>query len=331
MINPQTGTNRYDSQKGMTGMGSPRWNIYKAIQKDTGPVKGYVEIDRKGTEILRVQCGTNKYASQKDITAIGANRPNIGIIAYREDMKPGHDKDTETIVSQQAGDYQRATQSTEEVGLGKRRNQVGIIRGRMPRDPKSHEILPFQSGTNIYASQIGMGCPPGLGGFRQATQQLTNHEVEGLNFTEEQLRKGADKTPWYAGTNKFDSQKLTGGFSKYRDVLNHVKGEGTIGKIPEERELETHGIVRLQSGTNKLASQKLMTGFGTPRNTMMRMKWKQEWVEDWDEAYKEWKASGRGRSDDESSSTRSTKQIVEVEEKAPEPEPEEEEEEEEEE
>ncbi len=64
---------------------------------------------------------------------------------------------------------------------------------------------------------------------------------------------------------------------KYRDVLNHTKGEGKAGKIPDEKEMPTHGIVRLQSGTNKLASQKLMTGFGTPRNTQPGIKWKKEW------------------------------------------------------
>jgi len=65
-------------------------------------------------------------------------------------------------------------------------------------------------------------------------------------------------------------------------------------ELAEELERKCHGLVRLQSGTNKLASQRGMTGFGTPRNNVSKPKWKQEWVEEWVGAEKEWKDSGRG-------------------------------------
>lgn len=102
---------------------------------------------------------------------------------------------------------------------------------------------------------------------------MTN-EPEGLNWTEEMIRKSGLFTPWFAGTNKFANQSGSGGFMKYRDVLFKMVG----GKeISEEFLRKCEGVLRLQSGTNKLASQKGMTGFGTPRNVVNKPKWKQEW------------------------------------------------------
>lgn len=43
-----------------------------------------------------------------------------------------------------------------------------------------------------------------------------------LIFSEDNLRKGTEYTPWYSGQNKFASQKGTGGFLKVRDVLPHT-------------------------------------------------------------------------------------------------------------
>lgn len=59
ILNPQTGTNKYASQKGMTGFGMPRSNIAKS--KDLG----YIAPDKRGDDFLRLQCGTNIHASQK--------------------------------------------------------------------------------------------------------------------------------------------------------------------------------------------------------------------------------------------------------------------------
>jgi len=284
MLNLQTGTNRFDSQKGMTGIGMPRWNITKCRVKD---VKEYIDIERKGNEHVRVQAGTNQYASQKGQTAMLAFRPNLPRIAYKEGWRAGAEKESETIVPCQAGSNQYASQAGGEIVIGKRRNQLALVRGRMPRDRRTELFIPFQSGTNMFASQSGMADPPAVGAYRQATT-----ECEGLNFTEEMIRKSGVYPPWFNGSNKFASQRGSGGFWKYRDVLCKMVG----GKeIPEELLLKCEGLVRLQSGTNKLASQKLMTSFGTPRNTCSRPKWKQEWVEEWQEAEQEFEASGRGR------------------------------------
>ncbi|KHJ95057.1 hypothetical protein OESDEN_05008 [Oesophagostomum dentatum] len=37
-----------------------------------------------------------------------------------------------------------------------------------------------------------------------------------------------------------------------------------------------------------LLFQRGMTGFGTPRNTMLRSGWKKEWIEEYEQALKEW-------------------------------------------
>jgi len=187
------------------------------------------------------------------------------------------------------GSNKYASQSGEVV-IGSRRNQLCNIRGRLPKHPKarvSELFIPFQSGTNIFANQSGMADPPAVGAYRQATM-----ECEGLNWSEELVRKSGLITPWYAGTNKFANQTGSGGFMKYRDVLFKMVG----GKeISEEFLNKCHGVLRLQSGTNKLASQRGMTGFGTPRNVVNRPKWKNEWIEEWGEAEKEFETSGRGR------------------------------------
>ncbi|VDP13234.1 unnamed protein product [Onchocerca flexuosa] len=271
-LSMQAATNKFDSQKGMTAPGMPRWNITKDKHL------GFINPDRKSEELLRAQYGTNQYASQKGLTPIGASRSQVLKVEYKKDWKTVLDKEGEKLIPKQSGDYRKATQSGER-SMGSHRNQVPIIRGRLPRDRRTHGVLCYQYGTNIFASQQGMNTPPGIGAVRQATM-----EIEGLGFTEDSLRKGTAFTPWYSGQNKFATQSGTGGFLKVRDILPNSKG----GKeIDEALRIKSEGIVPLQAGTNKLASQKGMTGFGTPRNVLTKQGWKKEWIEEYEQALHE--------------------------------------------
>ncbi|CDW52577.1 Calponin domain containing protein [Trichuris trichiura] len=276
ILSLQTGTNKFASQKGMTAFGMPRANISRT---DSGT---FLEPDRKGEGIVPAQCGTNRFASQKGLSPFMTFRPNICRMKDKDGWQNASEslpQASQAVIPMQAGTNKFATQG-DGVVIGARRNQCTRVRGRLPKDRRSENVIPFQSGTNVFASQNGMSDPPGVGAYRQATM-----EPEGLNFTEEQLRRSSLDVPWSAGTNKLATQSGSGGFLKQRDVIFKSVG----GKqLPEELKRKSDGILRLQFGTNKLASQSGMTGFGTCRNVLTNSKWKKEWVDEYELARLQW-------------------------------------------
>uniref|UniRef100_A0A915HX30 Uncharacterized protein n=1 Tax=Romanomermis culicivorax TaxID=13658 RepID=A0A915HX30_ROMCU len=290
----QNGVNRFASQKGMTSFGTARQHIYKSQDL------GYIVPDPCGEEILRLQCGTNGCASQKGSSFMSSFRPNVQKIVYKGNVQDNFPiKDSETIVPLQAGTNKFASQQNSEVVMGCRRNQTSHVRGgsldrhehHHGHDHHQHNrttegLLPFQSGTNIFASQSGMRDVPGIGAFRQITT-----ECESLNISDEVLRQSSVYTPIQSGSNKFASQTGCGGFLVRRDVIYKSQDFYCVGgrQIPEELARKSDGIVPLQSGTNKFANQSGMTNYGTPRDVTTKCKWKQQWIEQMEEAENEFR------------------------------------------
>jgi len=91
----QMGSNKYASQKGMTGFGQPRWEVLD-------PSISWQ--DRKSQGMVRLQSGTNKFASQAGFlqSSIGMPR-DITYIAEAGELPYEDMKKSETIIPSQAG------------------------------------------------------------------------------------------------------------------------------------------------------------------------------------------------------------------------------------
>lgn len=70
---------------------------------------------------------------------------NISKIHLKDGMTEGTEKESECIVPLQAGTNKFASQSGEVV-IGGRRNQLALVRGRLPNDRRCQLFIPFQSG-----------------------------------------------------------------------------------------------------------------------------------------------------------------------------------------
>uniref|UniRef100_A0AC34QLP9 Uncharacterized protein n=1 Tax=Panagrolaimus sp. JU765 TaxID=591449 RepID=A0AC34QLP9_9BILA len=68
----QSGTNKFDSQKGKTAFGAPRNTSTNVVFADEG--KKYTIESNNSDGIVRLQSGTNKFDSQKGMTGFGAPR-----------------------------------------------------------------------------------------------------------------------------------------------------------------------------------------------------------------------------------------------------------------
>uniref|UniRef100_A0A914ZAS3 Uncharacterized protein n=1 Tax=Panagrolaimus superbus TaxID=310955 RepID=A0A914ZAS3_9BILA len=69
----QSGTNKFDSQKGKTAFGAPR-NTQVAVNFSDDGKHYKVEGQQQNDTLIRLQSGTNKFESQKGMTSFGQPR-----------------------------------------------------------------------------------------------------------------------------------------------------------------------------------------------------------------------------------------------------------------
>uniref|UniRef100_A0AC35FJQ3 Uncharacterized protein n=1 Tax=Panagrolaimus sp. PS1159 TaxID=55785 RepID=A0AC35FJQ3_9BILA len=69
----QSGTNKFDSQKGKTAFGAPR-NTQVAVNFSDDGKHFKVEGQQQNDTLIRLQSGTNKFESQKKMTSFGSPR-----------------------------------------------------------------------------------------------------------------------------------------------------------------------------------------------------------------------------------------------------------------
>uniref|UniRef100_A0A0N5AJ96 Calponin-like protein OV9M n=1 Tax=Syphacia muris TaxID=451379 RepID=A0A0N5AJ96_9BILA len=224
IVRLQAGTNKYDSQKGMTGFGTSRRETTKMLDSK------HPEYDheRPDQSEIPLQAGTNKFASQKGMTGFGTSRRETTRIldSAHPEYNPESSIDSTTIPSQ--------------MGSNKYASQKGMTGFGQPRwevlDPsiswqnrKSQGLVRLQSGTNRFASQQGM---TGFG-----TPRNTTYEAEAGELPYEDMKKSETIIPSQAGWNKGESQKGMTGFGAPRDVKGkHLKRIWEL-EYPEEAEV----------------------------------------------------------------------------------------------
>lgn len=254
----QYGTNKFASQKLMTGFGTPRNTTTKIKAECLAELPE--EIARASDGELRLQSGTNRFASQKGMTGMGTPRDVVreAIVGLPADLEPLPEEKLlacEGIVRLQSGTNKYASQKGM-TGIGtNRRETTKMLDSKHPE--YSHETsidqseVPLQSGTNKFDSQKGMT------GFGTNRREIT--KMKDSKHPEFQVDHPDQETiPLQSGTNKFASQAGMTGFGQPRwECLN---------PLISHQSRESHGQVRYQMGSNLYASQQGMTGFGTPRD-----------------------------------------------------------------
>jgi len=255
----QNGTNRYASQKLMTGFGTPRNTTTKIKAECLQLIPE--EIARLSETEVRPQSGSNRFASQKGMTGIGTGRDvcreGNKVHILPADLQPvSEEKErlTDGIVRLQSGTNRYATQKGM-TGIGtNRRELTRMLDTKHPELDVEHpdqSHIPLQSGTNKFASQRGM---TGFGTSRRETTKMldTKHPDETIEHPDQTT------IPSQMGSNRFASQVGMTHMGAFRmETMNPY--------ISRQRQ-EGQGIVPSQMGSNQFDSQKGMTGFGTPRD-----------------------------------------------------------------
>uniref|UniRef100_A0A1I7Z938 Calponin-homology (CH) domain-containing protein n=1 Tax=Steinernema glaseri TaxID=37863 RepID=A0A1I7Z938_9BILA len=223
IVRLQAGTNKYDSQKGMTGFGTARRETTKML--DTKHPE--YDHEKPDQSEIPLQSGTNKFASQKGMTGFGTNRRETCRIV--DTNHPEYDPESSidsTTIPCQMGSNKYASQKGM-TGFGQPRWEV-LDPSISWQNRKSQGMVRLQSGTNRFASQAGM--------TKFGTPRNNTYEAEGGELPYEEMMKSEGIIPSQAGWNKGDSQKRMTSFGAPRDVKGkHLKRIWEL-EYPEEAE-----------------------------------------------------------------------------------------------
>jgi len=288
----QAGSNKHDSQKGMTGFGAVRDVVDKIKCNNLTEITDEGKLEAMKL-VLPLQHGTNKYASQKGSSGFGAVRdvlykPKGTNLAEVPEEKA---KATDGIIPLQSGTNKLASQAGM-TGFGMPRSVFDKHNPDQDRD--SQGFIHLQMGTNRFASQAGQtgfGMPrlnvskykdeargevpfdEGVisrqtSGFKEGANQqgMTGFGMP-RNTTNAMLRaqdrKSQGMIPYQMGINWADSQAGKTGFGQPRQVCT-MQVDDTRGELPDE--LARAPEIPFWSGMEKFASQAGMTGMGMPRD-----------------------------------------------------------------
>jgi hypothetical protein len=224
IVRLQAGTNKYDSQKGMTGFGTARRETTKML--DTKHPE--YDHERPDQSEIPLQMGTNKFASQKNMMSFGTNRRETTKMIDTSHPDYNHEASIDaSTIPYQMGSNQYASQKNMTC-FGQGRWEV-LDPSISWQNRKSQGMVRLQSGTNRFASQAGM---TGFGTVRNTT-----YEAEAGELPYEDMKKSEGIIRSQAGWNKGDSQKGYTSFGAPRDVRGkHLKRIWEL-EYPEEAEV----------------------------------------------------------------------------------------------
>lgn len=227
MVRFQSGTNEYESQKGMTLIGTNRRETTK--MKDTKHPEYLIDQHMDQSEI-GIQMGTNKYASQKKMLSFGTNRRELTKMLDSKHPDKPCDQPDQSVLPLQTGTNKFASQKGM-TGMGAFRWETlnPVSPGLDRQERVGQGMIPYQMGSNLYDSQAGMwvfGMPRDV---KRTTEVDCELPPESTAISETIIRS-------QAGWNKGDSQKGYTSFGAPRDTKGkHIKRLWEL-EFPEEAE-----------------------------------------------------------------------------------------------